>query len=100
MEIPTPAQLMALPPAYLAQDTSRVLFKVTVAMTVLTTLVYILFLVARVFCVERNKLEVWILPMFSYIFCVGLWTLSYRKFAPCCIVSPAFKIAIVLELAY
>ncbi|KAF1992967.1 hypothetical protein P154DRAFT_451456 [Amniculicola lignicola CBS 123094] len=72
---------MSLTPDYLAQDTSRVLFNVTTAVTILTTLVYILFLISRVFCVERNNLEVWIFPVLSYIFCVGLWTLSYLLYA-------------------
>jgi hypothetical protein len=77
--VPTAEQLMALGPQFLAQDTSRVLFHVTVAITVVTTLVYILFLMSRAFCAERNNTEIWVLPALSYIFCVGLWALSFCK---------------------
>jgi hypothetical protein len=77
--IPTAEQLMALKPEFLAQDTSRVLFHVKVAITVVTTLVYILFLISRGFCAESNKKEIWVLPALSYIFCVGLWALSFCK---------------------
>jgi len=77
-QIPTPEQLMTLPPEFLAEDTSRILFNVTISFTAVTTLVYISFLASRAFCAERNNLEIWILPVLSYIFCVGLWALSFR----------------------
>ncbi|RYP20591.1 hypothetical protein DL767_009416 [Monosporascus sp. MG133] len=80
-QIPTVEELMALPPEFLAQDTSQVLFNVTVAFTVVTTVVYIFFLISRAFCAERNGLEIWILPAFSYIFCMGLWTLGFSLVA-------------------
>ncbi|KAF2730700.1 hypothetical protein EJ04DRAFT_499946 [Polyplosphaeria fusca] len=81
MEVPTAEQLMSLPPEYLAQDTSHVLLRVTIAVTVITTFIYTVFLVSRGFCVERNNPEIWILPALSFIFCVGLWSLSYVLFA-------------------
>ncbi|CAN8100815.1 unnamed protein product [Discula destructiva] len=64
-------------PEFLAEDTSRVLLNVTTGFTVLTTLVYILSLYSRAFFVEQKNLETWILPAFAYVFCVGIWTLSF-----------------------
>ncbi|KAF2965844.1 hypothetical protein GQX73_g7743 [Xylaria multiplex] len=80
-QIPTAEDLMALPPSFLAQDTSRVLFNVTTAFAVITTLVYVLFLTSRTFCAEHNSLEIWIIPVFSYAFCVGLWALGFSLVA-------------------
>lgn len=77
-QIPTAEQLMALPPEYLAEDTSHILFNVTLAFTILTTLVYIFFFISRTFA-ERNTWEIWVLPAFAYIFNIGLWALGFCK---------------------
>lgn len=66
-----------LTPEFLAEDGSQVLLNVTIALTILTTLVFILFITSRTFCAERNTLEIWILPVCSYICCAGLWTIGF-----------------------
>ncbi|KAM3064770.1 hypothetical protein ACMFMF_011765 [Clarireedia jacksonii] len=64
-------------PHFLAEDHSQVLFNVTLAFTILSTLVYILFLVSRAFCAERNSWEIWVFTGLAYTFNIGLWAIGF-----------------------
>jgi uncharacterized membrane protein len=79
--IPTTEELMALPPEYLAADTHQILFNVTTAFAVVTTLVYVPFLVSRTTYAERNSWDIWVLPLLSYLSNIGLYIVSHGRFS-------------------
>lgn len=59
-------------PEYLAEDDSQSLIDASVAVIVVITIVYAMFLISRLFCAEHNHWEFRVLYPFSYLLCLGL----------------------------
>ncbi|KAH8702538.1 hypothetical protein BGW36DRAFT_424810 [Talaromyces proteolyticus] len=70
--VPTPEQLMALPPEYLAQDNGAKLNNTGIAFIVLLSVVYALFIISQMFFVERTGWTMWTLYPLGYLFSLSL----------------------------
>ncbi|KAJ3579325.1 hypothetical protein NPX13_g1240 [Xylaria arbuscula] len=79
---PSVEDLASLPPEYLAVDTHLKLLHTSIAFIVLTTVIYILFLVSRIFCAQRNGWETWVLYPISYLFqlLLGILCILFVKY--------------------
>ncbi|KAI1733377.1 hypothetical protein F4680DRAFT_441909 [Xylaria scruposa] len=77
MSSPTPQELASLSPEYLAEDNnSRALLATSIAFIVVSTVIYTLFVISRVFYANRNGWETWTLYPLSYICNMGLCTIG------------------------
>ncbi|KAI1170394.1 hypothetical protein F4777DRAFT_569313 [Nemania sp. FL0916] len=73
---PSPEVLASLSPDFLAIDIHQKLLSASIALLVVITVVYALFVISRTFCAERNEWEVWVLYPFSYLTNVALCIVS------------------------
>lgn len=72
-------QLLQLSPEYLSQDNSRRLIDTTIAILVVTTVVFTLFVISRLIHHAKDPWDVWILLPFSYLCILGLAVLGIRE---------------------
>jgi hypothetical protein len=77
MSVPTPEELAALSPEFLAEDNSAGIYHVTIPFLVIETIVFVLFIIARLFYAERNYWETWVFHPLSYIANLGLCITSF-----------------------
>uniref|UniRef100_A0A8H7N2Y7 Rhodopsin domain-containing protein n=2 Tax=Bionectria ochroleuca TaxID=29856 RepID=A0A8H7N2Y7_BIOOC len=73
----TKETLMALPPEYMAHDTSHRLQHTGIALMVIVNCFYILFNASRIFFAERNGWEIWTVYPMSYCCCLSLAILCH-----------------------
>lgn len=66
--MPTLEELLALPPEYMAEDIGQRLMDASIALIVVINVVYVLFILSRVYMAERNYWEVWTIYPISYGF--------------------------------
>ncbi|KAI0970238.1 hypothetical protein F4678DRAFT_134042 [Xylaria arbuscula] len=64
---PSAEYLASLSPDYLAVDIHQELLDTAIALLVVNTVVYALFIISRASCAERNTWEIWVLYPFSYL---------------------------------
>lgn len=68
------------PPEFQAADIIDLnLLRTSQALIVLTTVIYILFNISRIYCIDRNGWELWWLYPISYLFQVSLDILGICK---------------------
>jgi hypothetical protein len=77
MSLPTPEELMALPPQFLAEDVGHRLVNATIPLTVIITIVFALFIASRVAYSDRNGWDVWVFYPLSYLSCLGVCICCY-----------------------
>jgi hypothetical protein len=82
MSLPTPEQLMQLPPEYLAQDGSRKLLDTSIAFLVVCPIFFGLFVTSRALHNTKDSWDVWILPAFSLVCVIGLCVIGIRESKP------------------
>ncbi|KAI1654854.1 hypothetical protein F4813DRAFT_197837 [Daldinia decipiens] len=76
-----PEALSSLSPEYLAEDYHEIWWRWNVALTVIVTVIYILFVISRLFFARYNGWEVWTLYPLSYVSCIGLCILYFLAVA-------------------
>jgi hypothetical protein len=69
---PTPEQLMALSPEYLAQDIGAKLTNTSIAFIILLSVIYALYIISQMFFVERTSWTMWTLYPLGYLFSLSL----------------------------
>ncbi|KAF2177054.1 hypothetical protein K469DRAFT_677757 [Zopfia rhizophila CBS 207.26] len=72
MTTPTLEQLQALPPEYLAEDSSKKLIDTSIAFIVVPTFIFMLFCASRTLHNKKDPWDVWILVSFSWACVVAL----------------------------
>lgn len=80
--MPTREELMALSPEYLAENHGYRLTNTSIAFIVLTTVIYGLFIISRMFFVRRNGWEIWSLYPLGYLSSLALAIKCIREYAP------------------
>lgn len=75
----TPQQLARLSPEFLAEDRSHILLRVSVALIVLQTIFFALFVASRLTVRSSLGTETWFLMPAAYIFCLGQCVLLISK---------------------